>query len=184
MTDAMNRCPRCHIELRSHTPLDGIAEPSPEGACTMCGHCGGLIEWDASMRMVPMSDADAPEQLLQLRKGFLAARHAQENPSPREAMTVTEAFACEMDRGLSVLANTVPAECHICHETKELRVGACFDCQQFVRTNLIEAWELANPDNRWPYAYRGEPFDGISEEIAAEAKAMVERLTRKPEDPR
>lgn len=118
----------------------------------------------------------------QMRKGFLDAKHQQENPSPCDAMTVGEAFTREMDRGLCVLASTVPDICHICHAIKELRVGVCFDCQNLVRTNMIEAWELANPENRWPYMYRGEPFDGVSDEAAAQAQAMIELLTKYPED--
>lgn len=174
-------CPHCQTILRGHTSVSGKHAPAA-GDLSMCATCGGLLQFDDSLQLAPLSEADAPEELLQLRRGFLRAKHDQANPSPRNAMTISEALAAEMDRGMSVIAATVDAECHVCHEMKELRAGTCFPCQDLVRTDLIDVWEVAKPvTNRWPYMYRGEKFADVSEEIAAKAQEFAERINgRKP----
>ena len=39
--------------------------------------------------------------------------------------------------------------CNVCHQAKDLRYGACFDCADFVQTDDLTAWDVRNPTNRW-----------------------------------
>ena len=39
--------------------------------------------------------------------------------------------------------------CNVCHQAKDLRYGACFECADFVKTDDLTAWDVRNPTNRW-----------------------------------
>ena len=91
-------------------------------------------------------------------------------------MTFDEALERELNRGHTIIGNTVDAPCHVCGTVTDLRAGACFDCKEKCETDMIEVWEIANPQNRWPYAWHSEPFADVSEEDAA---AILDALNRR-----
>jgi hypothetical protein len=94
----------------------------------------------------------------------------------RDNLTIDEALRRELDRGMRIIAATKDAACNVCGQPRELRAGACFDCKDKVLTDMIEVWEIANPTHRWPYTWRGEPFEDVSDEQAC---AIVDAIDRR-----
>lgn len=93
-------------------------------------------------------------------------------------MKLQEAMNKEFNRGMAIIGVTADAPCHVCAKAEELRAGTCFDCAEadLVETDMIEVWEVAKPENRWPYAWHGEPFMGGTEQQAAQLQKAVTEL--------
>ncbi len=69
-------------------------------------------------------------------------------------MTLEDAFYKEIAREKKDVYAAKPSRCHVCgKDNEECRAGTCFNCAQKVETDMVEVWEIQNPQNRWPYKW-------------------------------
>jgi hypothetical protein len=68
-------------------------------------------------------------------------------------MTLREAFARELDREKRAWFPPKLLTCRLCQLIDYRHAGVCFKCQHQVETDLVEVWEVAHPENRWPYVW-------------------------------
>ncbi len=91
-------------------------------------------------------------------------------------MTLNQALEKELKRGMSVIASVKDAPCQVCGDLTELRAGVCWDCKEKIETDMIEVWEIADPQHRWPYVYRGNDFRDVDEATVNAAQKIAEQF--------
>lgn len=97
-------------------------------------------------------------------------------------MNFNQAYERELKRGKRVIFSSIDEPCRICGTVNELRIDVCFDCKEFVETDLIQAWDRRNPDNKWPYRWQGLPREATEEQVR-HAQQVAEQLNDRHSDP-
>jgi hypothetical protein len=92
-------------------------------------------------------------------------------------VNIKQAYERELARGGMVIYEPIEEHCRICGiGPTEVRVGVCFDCKEFLETDMKMAWDRRHPENRWPYRWAGPPRDVTPEEM----RCLNDILKRRP----
>jgi hypothetical protein len=78
--------------------------------------------------------------------GVYVTRH-----SPRQIMSITEAYQLELEETPLPAHLSLEQICHVCSKKDWCRGGVCRDCKDLVETDRNEVWQISKPENRWPY---------------------------------